>query len=200
MLSGSYVEAGDTGRHDVGPGDVIVHGAFESHLDRFGSQGADLLVLALPFAHGLSARLKLADPDEIVRRAERDPRAALELLIGTAVRYLPAVGDWPDALAADILVDPRLSLTEWARRHRLHPGTLARALRKQFAVTPAEFRRSARVQNALRRLAGSGTALPDIALASGFADQAHMSRDVRALTGHSPRMLRQSATNAAGVR
>jgi hypothetical protein len=47
-LKGSYVEAGDTGRHCVTEGDVIVHRDYESHLNRFGPHGAEVLVL--PFA------------------------------------------------------------------------------------------------------------------------------------------------------
>jgi len=35
ILGGSYLEAGDEGRHTVQAGEALVHRAFESHLDFF---------------------------------------------------------------------------------------------------------------------------------------------------------------------
>ena len=46
VLSGGYVEAGDTGRHWMEAGDVLLHQSWESHLDRFDGRGAEVLVLA----------------------------------------------------------------------------------------------------------------------------------------------------------
>lgn len=67
VLSGSYAEAGDTGRHRVAAGDVIVHRAYESHLDRFGTRGADVLMIALPLVWTGSILGRVDDPDLLVR-------------------------------------------------------------------------------------------------------------------------------------
>src|SRR5580692_9890679 len=62
LLSGAYVEAGDTGRHWVQPGDVVLHQAWESHLDRFDARGADVLVLALDDRDATRICGRIADP------------------------------------------------------------------------------------------------------------------------------------------
>jgi len=41
VLSGRYEEAGDHGRFQVQVGDVVFHGRFEAHLNRFPAAGVD---------------------------------------------------------------------------------------------------------------------------------------------------------------
>ena len=64
VLSGGYQEAGDEGRWNVRPGDVLIHHAFESHLDRFDHRGAEVLVLPVPQALSQSRTMRgrVADP------------------------------------------------------------------------------------------------------------------------------------------
>jgi transcriptional regulator GlxA family with amidase domain len=53
-------------------------------------------------------------------------------------------------------------------------------------MTAARFRVEARARRALREIMCTETPLVDIATAEGFADHAHMTRAVRALTGATP--------------
>lgn len=71
----------------------------------------------------------------------------------------------------------------WSRRH------LAARFRDEFGVTPKEVARLFRFDRA-RRLAGAGMPLVQVALAAGYADQAHLCREWRALAGQSPRDTR----------
>ena len=71
VLRGSYVEAGDRGRYRVEAGDVLLHDRFEAHRDAFGAAGADILNLPCPEGIGPACG-RIADPDRIVRVAERD--------------------------------------------------------------------------------------------------------------------------------
>jgi hypothetical protein len=48
VLSGGYEECGSRGRFRVGPGDVLLHGAFDAHLDRFENRETVILDLKLP--------------------------------------------------------------------------------------------------------------------------------------------------------
>jgi AraC-like DNA-binding protein len=68
-------------------------------------------------------------------------------------------------------------------------GTSLRQLERQFrenvGLTPKTFSRIVRLQAALRRLR-HGRALTDVALACGFYDQSHMTRDFRELASMSP--------------
>ncbi len=68
-------------------------------------------------------------------------------------------------------------------------GTSLRQLERQFrddvGLTPKTFSRIVRLQSALKRVR-QGRALTDVALACGFYDQAHMTRDFREIAAMSP--------------
>jgi len=189
VLSGAYIEAGDTGRHRVGPADVVFHSPFESHLDRFETSRAEVLNLPLPAGWNGPVLGTIADPDAIVRIAERDVGEAVAALVAGVIERAPEPEDWPDLLAAELLHDPQVNLAQWSDRMRLHPGSLSRGFRQQFKVSPAEFRSIARARKAMRHLAE--LPLSELAFRSGFADQAHMSRAIKSLTGFSPGRLRE---------
>jgi len=190
VISGHYVEAGDTGCHRVGPGDVLIHQAFESHIDRFSDERAEVLVVGLPGVWQGPLLGWIADPDRIVRLAERDGVAAVDLIAREMAARPCAPLDWPDLLARELRSDPRVALGDWAARRGLHPGSISRGFRQVFGVTPAAFRLRARTHNAIAAIRVSRAPLCEIADASGFADQAHMSRAVGRMAGMSPAQLR----------
>jgi AraC-like DNA-binding protein len=70
-----------------------------------------------------------------------------------------------------------------------------RQLERNFAhwigTSPRHLAQVARLQSVSRH-ARSGGGLADVAAASGYADQAHMTRAVRQLTGLTPRQFVQS--------
>lgn len=190
VLNGSYVEAGDTGRHRVAAGDVIAHEAFEGHLDVFDFRGAEVLVIPLPRIWTGATVGRAVDPDLLVRLTERAPVEAAEALELQVTPRLRTVEDWPDLLASALIADPTLHIAGWARTRGLHPGSVSRGFRQQFGVTPAGFRLSVRAASATRAIVSTSTPLVQIALTCGFVDQSHMCNAVRSLTGLSPIRLR----------
>jgi AraC-like DNA-binding protein len=190
VLSGSYEECGSRGRFRVGPGDVLSHAAFDAHLNRFQKTGAQILNLIVD-ATGFSVG-HIDDPDAIARTAERDPVEAGGCLRAQLRETRQEPGDWQDALAFDLLDDPDCRLDAWAADHNLAPETLSRGFRKMFGVTPARFRSEARTRRALALIARTDMPLASVAAMTGFADQAHMSRALHALTGSPPRCWRRS--------
>jgi AraC-like DNA-binding protein len=191
VLAGSYEECGSHGRFRVEAGDVLLHAAFDAHLDRFRQTGAQILNLVLErapdFAFG-----HVRDHEAIEKAAERDVLAAsVELHAQMTAAEAPAL-DWPDLLARDLLDDPDCRLDDWAQAHNLAAETVSRGFGKMFGVTPAAFRLEVRARRAFSLIAGSATLLASIAVQTGFADQAHMSRAVRALTGVPPGRWRRS--------
>ena len=62
---------------------------------------------------------------------------------------------------------------------------LERHFREDVGLTPKTFSRIVRLQTALRRVR-QGSPLTDVALACGFYDQAHMTREFRELASMSP--------------
>jgi AraC-like DNA-binding protein len=67
----------------------------------------------------------------------------------------------------------------WSRRH------LAGQFRSEFGLSPKQLARVSRFQRS-RELIASGTALADAAVVSGFADQPHLTREWRAMSGYTP--------------
>jgi AraC-like DNA-binding protein len=184
IVSGGYEECGSLGRYLVSVGQVLLHRPFDAHLDRFGRTGARILSLPLRSQPGYGVG-HVADPDRIVRTAAKDPIAATELLVEQLEPVTPKQADWPDLLASDLIGDPALQLRVWAREHGLAQESLARGFRKVFAIAPAAFRAEARAHSAWGEI-GSAAPLADIAASSGFADQAHMTRAIKELTGWAP--------------
>jgi AraC-like DNA-binding protein len=192
VLSGSYEECGSRGRFRVGTGDVLLHDAFDAHLNRFQHRGAQVLNLVVADFAPSFAIGHVGDPDRIARAAERDPAKAGALLREMLRETKRAPEDWPDILARDLLSNPHCRLDRWAKKHGLAAETLSRGFNKVFGVTPAFFRRETRARRAFALITASGLPLASIAATTGFADQAHMSRTLRALTGAPPRSWRRS--------
>ena len=194
VLAGGYEEAGDHGRFQVAAGDVLLHDRFEAHLDRFSASGAVVLNLRLPAGSSFTAGVgKIPDPDSILRAAERSQTRALDLLF-SAIQPKPAMyADWPDELAATLMEDPYLRLGRWAEAKGLNPWTVSRSFTQVFGVSPEVFRARARARQAWRLIQTSNWPLAQIAYDLGFADQSHMTRSVKQLTGRSPKVWRSAA-------
>lgn len=190
VLAGAYEEAGDAGRRRVAPGDVVIHRAFEAHLNRTPAAGAQVLNLPLP-AGGLPAFGRIDDLDGLVRAAERDLRDAAALLPDGLRPAEASRADWPDLLASALAKGDGGRLADWADRFGLSPAHLSRGFGKVFGVTPQRYRLEARTRAALADLAGPA-ALAEVAAAHGFADQAHMTRSIRAVTGRPPGAWKRS--------
>lgn len=186
VLGGGYLEAGEGGRWHVAAGDVLLHDPFDAHCDTFGPHGAEILNLPLPFGTVPMQCGRIADPDEIVRCAERDPVAAAALLLANLRPADPTIDHWADRLAADLWTYPDLKLSIWARDEGLPPATLSRTFFQLYGVPPVRFRNELRARRALSAIMVDGTSLASAAIDAGFADQPHMTREVRRVTGRPP--------------
>ncbi|MCU0649520.1 MAG: AraC family transcriptional regulator [Gemmatimonadaceae bacterium] len=78
-----------------------------------------------------------------------------------------------------------VSLSTLAELVGLHPLYLIRAFRRELGLPPHAYLIQQRVQLAKRRIA-SGESLTLVALATGFADQSHLSRHFRRIVGVPP--------------
>jgi AraC-like DNA-binding protein len=187
VLAGGYEEAGDRGRFHVRAGDILLHEAFESHLDRYGPGDSEVLNLGPAcFVVPFSVVMQVPDPDSVVRVAERSPQEALKLLLGIMRPSNRAASSWPDQLAETLQRNPHLSLDEWARRHNLSNATVSRGFEKVYGISPSGYRAQSKARLAWRGSVNGSEAFSALALGAGFSDQAHMTRGVRALTGKTP--------------
>ena len=190
VMSGSYEEAGESGRWRVSAGEVLIHPAFSAHCDRVSRKGTR--VLDIPLAHDQVPRTTcghIQDPDALARIAERDPAAATHYLIA---ELRPAHRDatdleLPDQLAATLNSDaPPDSIARWAAERGIARETLSRQFRALYEVSAARYRIEARARRAWSAIVTSNIPLATLAQACGYADQAHLTRDVAVLTGRTP--------------
>jgi AraC-like DNA-binding protein len=187
VLSGCYEEAGDSGRHRVQGGNVVLHDAFEAHLDRIPTSGAVVLNVPLPAQYPFRSGVgRVDDPDAIVRLVEKgDSETAALLLLSTEVRK-PDFQDWPDELAASLAQNACLNLSCWSEAKGIPAWDLSRTFAKVFGISPCAFRARARTRLALGAIRTASTPLSAIAAEFGFSDQAHMARSVKIMTGRCP--------------
>ncbi len=193
VLAGGYEEAGDHGRFLARPGDVIFHEQFEAHLDRFPQRGAVLLNLPLSVACFTPGIASVVDADSVARVAERSYKDAVDLLCSMVVAEKPRSPDWPDELAAALIKNPSLRLSRWAEEKAIARWAVSRGFSSVFGISPEAFRARIRSRQALKLIRNTQAPLVSIAAELGFADQSHMTRSVKQLTGMGPRAWRCAA-------
>jgi len=119
-------------------------------------------------------------------------------------RAAPATGltTWDQAAAADriraFLHDDaalEATLADVATAAGCSRFVAYRAFRDRYGLPPSEYHRLLRLRTARRALAG-GAALADAAAASGFADQAHLTRWFRRCYGITPGAYRAACAQA----
>lgn len=207
LIRGTFDQVGYAGRVRVHAGDLLIQPTLDAHSNRMpGGRGATLL--RLPWSDidgvdgmsGLGGVFELPDPDAVVRAAERDVGEAAGVARAQWTlqrRPRRAADDLPDRLAAEIVEGRVASLARWAALRGLARETVSRAFSVAFGVSVRQFRAELRARAAWLRIVRTREPLAAIAAASGFADQAHMTRSVRQLTGASPAAWRRDPRTRA---
>lgn len=210
VVAGGFLERQGRSWVDVGPGSMRISGGARHDID-FGPAGAtcvmleseDPLVTALP-------RPLFLDPDPWVGRLGR----RIASTVGRGRRLSPIIAD---GLAAELLAqarrrlegrhappppwlqearakldraEGRVSVSALAAEAGVHRVHLARSFRDHFGTSASEHARRLRVERARRLLELEPAALAHVALEAGFADQSHLTREMRALLGITPAALR----------
>jgi AraC family transcriptional regulator len=214
VASGGFVESHPWGPEDVGPGTVRVSAAARHDID-FGPAGARCVLLELdaaasaalrsapptplflrdPWLEGLAARIGAAALGGDSREPELDGLVA-ELLAQVVRRCGRRADPTPPPWlrhARELVHDAPLGpppLAQLAAELDVHPVHLARAFRDHFGVTIGAYARRLRVERARRLLLHGDEPLARVAVAAGFSDQSHMTREVRAALGTTPARLR----------
>ena len=211
VLDGGFAERDRRSWRDVGPGTVRISGATRHDID-FGRDGATCLVMevdlrssALPrpefiegderllrLAEGISRLSKQHDPLSVIRKDD----LATEFVAQIERRLRGQGGPPPPWLerARELLHDSNggASVTDIAREAGVHRVHVARTFRDHYGMSVTAYARKLRVHAALTMLATSSMPLSRLALESGYADQSHFTREIRAATGATPRAVRES--------
>ena len=151
------------------------------------SAGAGPALLGVPADVLLDRTPGLDDlwPSDVVRRLTEQVAGGGAAALASWVR---AQHPEPDPFGARVLAlaDAGAPVARIADRLGLSPRQLHRRCLPVFGYGPRHLCRVLRLQ---RALAATGP-LADVAHASGYSDQAHLSRDVRDLAGTTPTALR----------
>ncbi|MEO3758296.1 AraC family transcriptional regulator [Mycobacterium sp. B14F4] len=151
-------------------------------------------LLGTPASALRDERVPLAD----VRPVPGHVRSLIELTARMAAEEpRPRTAPWPmplldlvtARLAAGATVDRVAAEVGWSRR------TLHRQCLAVYGYGPATLRRILRFRRAARLLK-AGVPVADVAARTGYADQPHLHREVRALAGVPSTELRQEASGA----
>jgi len=185
----------------VSCGDLLIQPTLDAHANRMpAGRGATILRLPWSDVDDLGGVFALTDLDAIVRAAERDLHEALDVArTQWSQARVPRTGaaDLPDLLAAELTRGHAPSLAIWAEQLGVARETVSRGFSAAFGVSARQFRAELKARDAWLRIVRSRAGLAEIAASSGFADQAHMTRSVRALTGTTPSAWRRDR-RAAG--
>ncbi|MEW4563775.1 AraC family transcriptional regulator [Bremerella sp. JC770] len=93
---------------------------------------------------------------------------------------LDQVVRWIEAHAGNVRIEEATAMYGKSRRQ------MERTFLDMVGVTPKLFASIVRFQNAAARIARPGAVLAEVALASGYSDQSHMTNEFRRLSGTSP--------------
>jgi AraC-like DNA-binding protein len=189
VLEGSFEQVGYGGRYIVGPGDILVQPTLDSHASRMLSAGIHLL--RLPWSRDVTfgGVYRALDVDS-VRRAANSCIHQATLCMGELMERTRLAGallsDWEDIVVQRIQGQPSVSVQRLAEEMHLSREALSRGFRRCYGASPMTFRTDMRTREAWLRITGTHDPLSAIASDTGFADQSHMTRAVRALTHDTP--------------
>ena len=219
VLNGSFTEVLDRRSFDCHPQSLLIKPAGEAHANRYGRAGMRCLLIEFhqrqlellhSWSHALNqvthvrggsvSMLGMRIYKEFRLMDTATPLAieglVLELVAGLSRQVNISAGPkrprWLDRAREILEADfhDSVSLTQVAEAVEIHPVHLARVFRKHFRCTLGEYVRQLRIDYACRELSQSDTSLVEIALAAGFAHQAHFSRVFKTQTGLTPSEFR----------
>jgi AraC-like DNA-binding protein len=166
--------------------------------------------LALPLAPaacvGRSFRARDLDPSfaELERRLQDSGGRAeaftlLSQAVTARVARAPERRAPPDRVRWAIAQLPKRAIHDVAAELGVSERTLARLVEQWTGLTPKHLSRALRLQQVVRGLRAQQP-LVDLALEAGFADQPHLTREVRRMTGLTPRALRHDIGEQSSTR
>lgn len=213
VSSGDFEECGPHQNLSLSSGDVIAHPGCDIHANHFGAAVVECINFAPRPAGRLNALFSasIVRPDSwtdahILHRVRNELRKndgwtpialevlAVEMLKGQARRREASV--CPSQRCADLRgfiqgESPRVpTLPELASRSGVHPTYLSRMFRAAFGISPVELGRQYRAEWTRAQIESTPMSLSRLAAEAGYADHAHMCRDLRRRFGVTPHELR----------
>jgi len=219
VLDGAMTERDGRGARRLLPGDGRSSPAGDAHEIRLGDRGLHCVILHIGGATLADAELGEADGRtyarggripalgarlgaEIERADDASPVAIEMLALEVAALFsrsasgrAPGVPPWLSRIHERLRDEPRSAptLAELAADAGVSRAHVARAFRAHYGCTVGDHLRAIRVEAARMLLIETDEALASVAYRCGFADQSHMTREVRDRLGLTPQRLRGAA-------
>jgi AraC family transcriptional regulator len=189
VLEGGYEESSLDGTWLCEPGDWVVHPRWHFHANRFSGHRSRVLnfELPVPLSPGVWR------PRDHAGIPPLDPDALAGLLPGLAPRAPRPLPESLSTFVSALRTEAPASVTHAARRAGLSREYASRLHRRYLGLSPRAVKAEERLRRALTLLAETPLPLSQVAIEAGFADQAHLTRTMRAATGRTPGDLRRSA-------
>lgn len=215
VLDGSLEEIVGRRSHVMTSGGFRVSRPDSLHDIRFPAEGADCLILEAEgpfwtriFARAVedrtsSHRFGALAPAELMRATApfRLPTATqgtgLSEFCTALFAAAPEAAGTPgcaaveDAYALIAAANGALSISAFAERAKLNRGLFARRFQRAHGLLPTEFKRLQRLKHCVELIRSEDEPLAELAWASGYAGQSHMTNDFTAILGVTPGSLRR---------
>jgi AraC family transcriptional regulator len=213
VFRGSLNEVVGSAHEEAGPLSVVFKPAGTDHANRIGPRGAATVQVELPpdfmdacpggdewsWAHGGSAARRFLALCADWSEAADSPGDLADRVFDVLAGFdegpngtTTAPPPWLDRIVEeleDTFVAPR-SVRDLAMSATVHPVALARAHRRHFGCSITDRTRKRRVREAADLLGAPDESLSTVAFATGFSDQAHLTRVFKRETGTTPGRFR----------
>lgn len=211
-LLGQAIEAWDGGEACMDGPCVLVHPPGTYHTDHVGDGGLETVSIQFDprwlssFGSGINLkqtvwRARSIDARQLIRLWSQADTTDADLARSTASFLQETVTDepakapaWLKHVRRSLRDTPRVATAKLAAQLDLNPAWLARAYRAVVGEGIQETARRRRIEHAVPLLRRTDVPLAEVAVASGFCDQSHMTRDFRILIARTPLQVRLERT------
>ena len=219
VLDGSFTESFGKSNFDCAARSLVVKPPTEPHANHYGVDGARCLLIEVKESQ-LTCLQQVTNLFREPSHSREIPLAAFPVRLSRELRIMDCVSPlsieglifellaeltreklkaasnteprWiRDAIAVlhDSFLTP-LTLRSIAAEIGIHPSHLAKLFRRFRQCTVGEYVRQLRLSYAIERLSKSNQSIAEIALTSGFYDQAHLTNAFKAAMGTTPARFR----------
>lgn len=165
-------------------------------MSRLTDTWVDLHDLGMPWSALIPAVRSVMSPDPTDPRAQRRAAGLIEDAVRAQIK-LDEEGALVNAIVDAVEGDPELlRVDQLAALFAVTERSLQRMKARRLGLTPRWLVQRRRLHEAADRLRRGETDLAGLAAFLGYADQAHLSRDFKAVTGETPATFRATATRA----
>jgi len=201
VLDGGYDEIGMEGSCPGKCGTAIYHPPFHAHSDHIDKPGARILDISVD---GCASAVTLGSRAFLIQHgvlnaisllAERDARGAYFGVMEEFETAEPLEDEdqlsWLDDTRNTLTATPSARLGAAAYLAGRSPDYISRTLKARFGFGASALKGEARLRRAIAGLASRTMTLCEAALMAGYADQAHMTRELKRRTDLTPGQIRR---------